>query len=156
MLEGGMPVTAAMRQIGVHHSTFSHLQSQFEAVGSLKDRHRTGRPRKTSAAEDRYIVMTSCWNCFMSARKVADQLRAATRTRISAQTVRRLLYRGRLRARRPYIGIPLARCHRQDQVNWAINHRLWNQVIGTISSLPTNLVSLLFRRWESACVEAFR
>ena len=127
MLEGGMLVTAAARQIGVHHSTVSRLQSRYEAIGSLKDRRRTGRPRKTSAAEDRYIIMTSRRNRFMSARKVVNQLRAATGTRVSAQTIRRRLYRGGLRTRRPYVGVPLTRRHRQDRVNWARNHRRWTQ-----------------------------
>ena len=88
MLEGRMLVTAAARQIGVHHSTVSRLRSRYEAIGSLKDYRRTGRPRKTSAAEDRYIIMTSRRNHFMSARKVANQLRAATGTRVSVQTIR--------------------------------------------------------------------
>ena len=127
MLEGGMSVTAAARQIGVHHSTVSRLRSRYEAVGSLKDRCRTSRPQKTSAEEDPYIVMTSHRTHFMSARKVANQLRATTRTRVSAQTIRQRLYQGRLRARRPYVGVPLTRRHRQDRVNWARNHRRWTQ-----------------------------
>ena len=122
-----MLVTAAARQIGVHHSTVSRLRSRYEAIGSLKDRCRTGRLRKTSAAEDRYIIMMSRWNCFMSVRKVTNQLRAATGTRVSAQTIRRRLYRGRLHARRPYVGVSLTRRHCQDRVNWARNHRCWTQ-----------------------------
>ena len=127
MMEGRKSVTAAARHIGVYHSTVSRLWSRYEAIGSLKDRRRTGRPRKTSAAEDCYIVMTSRRNRFMSARKVATRLRAATRTRVSAQTIRRRLYRGRLRARRPYVGVPLTRRHRQDRMNWAKNHPRWTQ-----------------------------
>ena len=63
----------------------------------------------------------------MSARKVANQLQAATRTRVSAQTIRQCLYRGRLWVRRPYVGVPLTRRNRQDRVNWARNHRRWTQ-----------------------------
>ena len=47
MLEGGMLVTAAARQIGVHHSTVSRLRSRYEAIGLLKDCRQTGRLRKT-------------------------------------------------------------------------------------------------------------
>ena len=92
MLEGGMSVTAAARQIGVHHSSVSHLRSPYEAIGLLKDRRRTSRLQKMSAAEDCYIVMTSRWNRFKSARKVANQLWAATRTRVSTQTICPCLY----------------------------------------------------------------
>ena len=71
--------------------------------------------------------MTSRRNLFMSARKSANQLRAAIRTRVSTQIIRRHLYRGRLRARRPYIRVPLSPRHRRDRVNWARNHRHWTQ-----------------------------
>ena len=70
MLEGGMLVTAAARQIGVHHSIVSRLRSRYEAIWSLKDCRRTGRPRKTSAAEDRYIIMTSRRNRFILREKL--------------------------------------------------------------------------------------
>jgi len=56
MLEAGMAVTHVARNIGVSHCTIARLWTKFNAPGSLKDRPRTSRPRKTTANEDRYIT----------------------------------------------------------------------------------------------------
>ena len=126
MLEAGMSVTAVARQIGVHHSTVSRLWSRWVATGSHRDRRRSGRPRITTAAQDRDIVLTSHRNQFMTAKKIASQLQAATRTRASDQTIRRRLHTRTLRARKPYVCVPLTQCHRQIRLNWTI-HRRWTQ-----------------------------
>jgi len=56
MLEAGMAVTNVARNIGVSQCLISRLPTKFNATGSLKDRPRTGRPRKTTANEGRYIL----------------------------------------------------------------------------------------------------
>jgi len=59
MLEAGMAVTHVARIIGVSHCTISRLRTKFNATGSLKDRPLIGRPRKSTANEDRYITLIS-------------------------------------------------------------------------------------------------
>ena len=66
MFEAGMAVTHVARNIGVSHCTIARLRTKFNATGSLKDRPRTGRPRKTTSNEDHYITLTSCHNRFAS------------------------------------------------------------------------------------------
>jgi len=66
MLEAGMAVTHGARNIGVSHSTISRLRAKFNTTGSLKDRPFTGRPRKSTANEDRYITLISRHNRFIS------------------------------------------------------------------------------------------
>jgi len=66
MLEAGMAVPHVARNIGVSHCTISRLETKFNARGSLKDRPCTGRSRKTTANEDRYITLTSRCNRFAS------------------------------------------------------------------------------------------
>ena len=58
MLEGGMGVREVARRLGVAHWTISRLQTRYQqtAAGSVKDRPRRGRDRKTTAREDRYMV----------------------------------------------------------------------------------------------------
>jgi len=64
MLAAGMAVTHVARNIGVGHCAISRLWTEFNATGSLKDHPRTGRPRKTTANEDRYITLTLRRNRF--------------------------------------------------------------------------------------------
>jgi len=66
MLEAGMAVAHVARNIGVSHCTISHLRTKFNATESLKDRPLTGRPRKSTANEDRYITLISRRNLFIS------------------------------------------------------------------------------------------
>jgi len=80
MLEAGMAMTHMARSIGVSHCTISHLQTKFNATGSLKDRPCTGRPRKTTANEDLYITLTSRHNCFTSSQRITDQFYTTPRT----------------------------------------------------------------------------
>jgi len=81
-LEAGMAVTHVARNIGVSHCTISRLRTKFNATGLLKDRPRTGRPRKTTANEDRYITLTSHHNRFASFQRITDHFYTTTRTMI--------------------------------------------------------------------------
>ena len=127
VLEGGMGVREVARRLGVAHSTISRLQTRYQQTGSVKDRPRRGRDRITSAQEDRYIVLTSRRNRFLSAPKLARQLYNAQSLRVSKQTVRNRLHAAGLRGRKPYVGIPLTARHRQLRLQWARNHRRWIQ-----------------------------
>lgn len=127
MIEAGMTCAAVARRIGCSRSTISRLRSRLLDTGSLKDRPRTGRPRKTTANEDRYITLTSRRNRFYSGQKLANHLHTTTRTRISAQTARRRLHSAQLKGRRPCIGVPLTRRHRHERLNWAQIHQRWVQ-----------------------------
>ena len=58
---------------------------------------------------------------------------ALTGTRMSVQTVRNRLHSAGLRARRPYVGVPLSQRHRQARLAWTRQHRRWtNQQWATV------------------------
>ena len=58
---------------------------------------------------------------------------ALTGTRVSVQTVRNRLHSAGLRARRPYVGVPLSLRHRQARLTWTRQHRQWtNQQWATV------------------------
>ena len=44
---------------------------------------------------------------------------------MSVQTVRNRLHSAGLRARRPYVGVPLSQRHRQARLAWTKQHRRW-------------------------------
>lgn len=139
LLEAGTRVADVARRFGVHERTIFRLQARFRQTGNVKDRPRSGRPRITTPREDRYVVTSSRRHRFMPARKLVNQLRAATGTRISVYTARNRLRAARLRARRPYVGIPLTARHRAARLNWARQHlgwtrRRWNRIVFTDES----------------------
>ena len=57
MLNAGTSVDAVSRLFGCTRKTIERLQRRFRATGNVRDRFRSGRPRVTTAADDRYIIM---------------------------------------------------------------------------------------------------
>jgi len=125
MLHGGMQAKAVAAHFGVAASTISRLKGRFNETGRVHDRPRSGRPKKTSAADDRYIVVTSRRNRFMSAPKLTEQFHATSGIRVSTQTVRNRIHKRDSRGRRPYKGIILTTNHARARLNWVTAHRRW-------------------------------
>ena len=57
MLNAGMSATVVSRYFGCTQKTIEHLRRRFRVTGNVTDRPRSGRPRVTTAADDRYIVV---------------------------------------------------------------------------------------------------
>ena len=127
MLVAGMRIKDVARQFGVNSSTISRLRSRYQATGEFRDRQRTGRPRKTTLSQDRYLVLTSRRNRFMSAPKLASRHYNMFRTRLSSQTVRNRLRAALFRGRKPYVGVPSTAVHRRNRYNWAAAHQRWRR-----------------------------
>ena len=112
-------------------STIYPLIRRYQATGNTADRHRTGRPRVTTPAEDRYVRVTMLRNHFQTATVLAATLPGGN---ISSDNVRRRLREYGIRARRAHRGPILTVRHRIARLDWARRHlcfgRLyWNSVI---------------------------
>ena len=57
MLNAGKSPTVVSRHFGCTQKTIERLQRRFHVTGNLADRPRSGRPRVTTATDDRYIVL---------------------------------------------------------------------------------------------------
>ena len=70
----------------------SRLLNRFQQTGNVADRPRSGRPRKITPREDRFLTTSSRRNRFLSSRKLGLLLRNATGTRVCYRTVRNRLH----------------------------------------------------------------
>jgi transposase len=52
-----------LRTFKVSSSSVAKTIKRYDETGSHEDRHRNGRPRVTSAAENKFISVTSLRNC---------------------------------------------------------------------------------------------
>ncbi|GFT49182.1 transposable element Tcb2 transposase [Trichonephila clavipes] len=102
-LEEGRCVTSAAAEFGIAHSIVSRLWRQFQTTGTAIWGFSSGRPRGTTPADDRYIVL---------------QVR-----RIRRRTAR--LYGGGMFARRTVRCVPLTPAHRRRRSLWCREHRNW-------------------------------
>lgn len=123
-LQLGESQSAVARHMNVSQSTISRLWERFQRFQSAEDRPRSGRPRITTAAQDRYIRVQHLRHRTTTATTTARQVPGLRR--VSAQTIRNRLREAGLRARRPYVGPVLQRQHRRARVRWCTNVQGWN------------------------------
>ena len=110
MLQAGATQRYAAAQFGILQSVVQRILQRFLDTGSVEERLKSGRPRKTSAVDDQYIVTMSRRQRFDTARTLNQQFLHATGITICEQTIRNRLHDNRIHARRPAVRPPLT-CH---------------------------------------------
>ena len=88
-LQQRIAVREVARRLGVAPSVICRLQQRWQATGRVQDRPRSGRPRKTTRREDRYITRQATMARTSTARHIRGQLRAATQTNVSVSTIKK-------------------------------------------------------------------
>ncbi|GFV88420.1 transposable element Tcb2 transposase [Trichonephila clavipes] len=124
-LEEGRSVTSVAAEFGIAHSIVSRLWRQFQTTGTAIRGFSSGRPRGTTPADDRYIVLQARRNRRQTAEEIARHTTQATGRPISRFTVARRLHGGGLFARRPVRCVPLTPAHRRRRSLWCREHRNW-------------------------------
>ncbi|GFU35540.1 transposable element Tc1 transposase [Trichonephila clavipes] len=99
----------------------------------------SGRPRGTTPADDRYIVLQARRNRWQTVREIARHTTQATGRPISRFTVARRLHGGGLFARHLVRCVPLTPAHRRRRSLWCREHRNlrdneWGRVLFTDGS----------------------
>ena len=99
-LNSGMSATVVSRHFGCTRKTIERLRRRLRVTGNFADRPRSGRPRVTTAAGDRYIVLQHLRNRRLTAAATGRQYG------IHSQTVRNRLRQNvqPILAYRPYFG----------------------------------------------------
>ena len=87
MLEAGASTEDVAVQVGSSVQAVRSLRRQFVQTGSTGDLPRSGRPRVTTPAQDRYILNQHLRNRFLTATATASVTPGTHNPRISAQTV---------------------------------------------------------------------
>ena len=129
MLTAGMSARDDARHFQRHDSTISRLLNRFKQTGNVADRPRSGRPRKTTTREDRFLTTSSRRNRFLSSRKLGRLLRNATGTRVCDRTVRNRLHAARL---------PSLRWHSADVTE--LSSLLWYRICNNITLGFSNMI----------------
>ncbi|GFT28865.1 transposable element Tcb1 transposase [Trichonephila clavipes] len=73
-LEEGRSVTSVAAEFGIAHSIVSRLWRQFQTTGTASQGFSSGRPRGTTPADDRYIVLQARRNRRQTAEEIARKL----------------------------------------------------------------------------------
>ncbi|GFW10663.1 transposable element Tcb1 transposase [Trichonephila clavipes] len=124
-LEEGRSVTSVDAEFGIAHSIVSRLWRQLQTTGTAIRGFSSGRPRGTTPADDRYIVLQARRNRRQTVGEIARHTTQATGRPISRFTVARRLHGGGLFARRPVRCVPLMTAHRRRRSLWCREHWNW-------------------------------
>ena len=119
----GMTVLNVARYFNVDRRTIDRLKTKFNRTGAVADQQRPGRPRKTTAAEDRQIRTQHLRNRFKSASETARTW--IGNNQISSKTVLRRLASQGIRCRRPVQKQMLTDRHIAARLEWARRYRRW-------------------------------
>lgn len=111
--------------VGTTQSVVSRLLRKHTETGNDLRRHGSGRRRKTTVAEDRFMRIQVLRNRTATARDVQRDLLRATGRLISDQTVRNRLHKAQMASRRPAKVRQLLVRHRQARLQFAREHRHW-------------------------------
>ncbi|GFU71435.1 transposable element Tcb2 transposase [Trichonephila clavipes] len=139
--EEGRTVTSVAAEFGINKSVVSHAWKAFQTTGTAV-RKVGGRPRTTTAGDDRYIILQAERGRRQSASVIAQQLSTATGRQVSRFTAARRLHKGGLFAHRPERCLPLKVDHRRHRLQWCREHKNWTTVNGVVSSLRMRVGSV--------------
>ena len=123
MLQGGMRTADVAKAINCNVHTVRCLRQRYRKTGWTDDRPRSGRPRVTKPAQDRYIRTSHLRDRYRMATTTARVTPETNNPSISAQTVRNRLREAGLRACRPVVSPVRTRIHRQQISLWPLPHR---------------------------------
>ena len=139
---------------GVNVSTIERLVRRLRETGHLADRPRSGRPRVTSRHQDRTNRLAHLRKRHLIATETALNTVGTHNRQSSPKTVGSRLREIGLRARRPYVGLPLTQARRLRRMAWLTAHaprlfpmRQWRRVLFTDESRFT-----LYRADGRRCV----
>ncbi|KMQ82797.1 dna-mediated transposase [Lasius niger] len=127
MLECGRSQTEVSQVLNVSQCAISKLWKRFQITGNVARRPVPGRPKVTTARQDRYLTITARRQRKISASELSSALTTATGVRVSRQTVYRRLDKVGLYARRPSVCVPLTSAQKRARLQWSLEHRQWSE-----------------------------
>ncbi|GFV76248.1 transposable element Tcb2 transposase [Trichonephila clavipes] len=115
-LEKERTVTSVAAEFGINKSVVSRAWKTFQTTGTAIRKFGGGRPKMTSAGDDRYIILQAKRGRRQSASVIAQQLSTEPGRQASRFTVTRRLHKRGLIARRPERCLPLKVDHRHHRL----------------------------------------
>jgi len=134
-VQAGSTEAEVARTFNVHRHTVANILRKFNITQSVADLPRSGRPKVTTAAQDRRLVLVAVRERHSTARAIGAQ----AHVQCSDRTVRRRLEATGLTPRKPAKKPELLPRHRQNRLQWVrqhvrLNRGQWGQILFTDES----------------------
>jgi len=110
-----------IRQLNIPRPTISGFLQRYKERDSIDDKPRSGRPRKTTDSDDRYIIRTA----LKETRIPLAELKQDVNLPICERTLQRQLKEAGIQKWRALTRPLLTNKHAKNCLNWAKRHRHW-------------------------------
>lgn len=125
LIEDGRSQRYVSETLGKPRTTVQDAWNRYMETGNFNRRVGSGRKRKTSAIDDRFIVLNALRNRRTTAVHNQHLLQTVRRIVVSESTIRRRLKENDLSSRRPATGPQLLPRHRRARLQFARLHMNW-------------------------------
>ena len=119
LCQEGLSSCEVSRRLRVNQSDVVRTWRRYRETGTVDDMRRSGRPKATTAVDDRYLRISARRNPESNATMLNNTFRAATGRRVSTQTIRNRLHDVQLHSRRPWRGPHLTPRQLAARYRWA-------------------------------------
>ena len=126
MLEAGLSLSEVARRTQRGKATVHRWWQRYLVSGRCERVKGSGRPRKSTARDDRYLTLLARRERFWTGKRYRQQWFNACNVNCSVRTVYRRLLKSKLRSHKPLVRIPLSPQHRRLRVQWCRDHLGWN------------------------------
>ena len=128
LCQEGLSSREVSRSLRVNQSDVARTWRRCRDTGIVYDMRRSGRPKTTTAVDDRYLRISARRNPENNATILNNAFRAATGRRISIQAVRNRLHDAQHHSRRPWRGPHLTPRHHAARYRWSQQHSEWTRL----------------------------
>ena len=128
-IEAGVPQKDVAALFGVSPGTISKWKAKFQETGDVKDRPRSGRPKKTTEQEDHFITLSALRNRRLSSRNLQARFARRYDTWVSDQTIRNRLHAANLHERKAVRKPAMTALQRRARFRWCQQHVRWNRIM---------------------------
>ncbi|KAG0411857.1 hypothetical protein HPB47_010995 [Ixodes persulcatus] len=121
LVQEGRTRRSIAAEIGCALGTVTRIVCAFRDDGRIRDMEREGRPRRTTAEEDQWIIAAACCDPSMTAAEIREELGL----QVSLSTIRKRLHAAGLRSRVACQRPLLTQSHKRLRLEFATNHLAW-------------------------------
>lgn len=123
--EEGYSSTEIAKRVKCHRTTVSRMIEKYKKNGSVDDKHRSGRPRKSTERQDRTLRRISMCNRKLTSPQITRIWSQTCSVEVCTSTVRRRLLAKGLKGCRARSKPLLTDHHRKCRLAWAKKHANW-------------------------------
>lgn len=126
MLRAGKSIRWTAERMHRSKRTVEKWWNRWRQDHNCRRQRGSGRPKKTTIAQDRKLLLATKRSRFASTAKLYHSWRQACGIDVSLRTAKRRVFKAKYKSRQPAVRIPLTPVHRRNRLAWANDHRLWD------------------------------